>query len=259
MPAAEGAMAATYEEAQETPFRSPRFEPFRALRAVSRLIADKEDTAQVFEIMRALSGRAIPKGYARLLRTPGGGRLAYRARELQPLLDDREALRALPEGAVGRAYLAFMEAQALSAEGLAEESRKGIDATIDAEHPMAWYARRLRDVHDIWHVLTGYGRDALGETCLVAFSYAQTKSAGFALLACVGAREVGRALKGRPVAQAVWQGFRHGGAAAWLPGEDYEALLAAPLEAARVRLRIARPTFYCSIPAAERERVGVRA
>jgi ubiquinone biosynthesis protein COQ4 len=37
---------------------------------VRRLIADKEDTAQVFEIMRALSGNAIPKGYRRLLSTP---------------------------------------------------------------------------------------------------------------------------------------------------------------------------------------------
>jgi ubiquinone biosynthesis protein COQ4 len=122
---------------------------------------------------------------------------------------------------------------------------------------MAWYARRLRDVHDLWHVLTGYGRDALGETCLVAFSYAQTRSTGFALIACVGARETGRALRGRPVAQAVWQGYRNGRAAAWLPGEDYEALLAEPLEAARVRLRIARPSVYKSIPAVERERVGL--
>jgi ubiquinone biosynthesis protein COQ4 len=177
---------------------------------------------------------------------------------LQPILDDRDALHALPEGSVGRAYLKFVEAQALSAEGLAEESRKGTDAAIDAEHPMAWYARRLRDIHDLWHVLTGYGRDALGETCLVAFSYAQTRSTGFALLACVGAREVSRALEARPVAQAVWQGYRNGASAAWLPGEDYEALLAAPLEAARTRLRIARPSVYLSIPAAERDRVGVR-
>jgi ubiquinone biosynthesis protein COQ4 len=35
-------------------------------------------------------------------------------------------------------------------------------------------------VHDIWHVLTGYRRDALGEACLVAFSYAQTRGLGWA-------------------------------------------------------------------------------
>jgi ubiquinone biosynthesis protein COQ4 len=43
--------------------QSFNLQPLRALRAVRRLIADKEDTAQVFEIMRALSGNAIPKGY----------------------------------------------------------------------------------------------------------------------------------------------------------------------------------------------------
>ena len=35
-------------------------QPLRAFKAVRRLIADKEDTAQVFEIMRALSGRSWP-------------------------------------------------------------------------------------------------------------------------------------------------------------------------------------------------------
>ena len=47
-------------------------QPLRALRAVRRLIADKEDTVQVFEIMRALAGKAIPKGYRRLLTAARG-------------------------------------------------------------------------------------------------------------------------------------------------------------------------------------------
>lgn len=241
--------------ARQPELKRQRLEPVRAMRALKKLIADKEDTAQVFEIMKALSGRSVPNGYARLLRTLEGGRIAYRARELQPLLDDHEGLRALPAGSIGRAYLAFMEEQDLSAAGLAEESRKVIDAAVDAEHPVAWYARRLRDIHDLWHILTGYGRDALGEACVVAFSYAQTRSTGFALIAAAGAREIGRALPGQPVGRAVWQAYRNGKSAAWLPGEDYERLLGEPLDAARARLNVARPTLYESIPRETRDTV----
>ena len=53
----------------------------------------------------------------------------------------------LPEGSVGRAYLNFTTSENISAQGLIEESRKGIDETIDSAHPYAWYGRRLRDIH----------------------------------------------------------------------------------------------------------------
>ena len=47
-----------------------RVQPVRALRAMRRLVADKDDTEQVFEIMNALSGRSPDWGYGRLLETP---------------------------------------------------------------------------------------------------------------------------------------------------------------------------------------------
>jgi len=239
---------------REKPFR---VQPLKALRALSRLLKDKEDTAQVFEIMRALSGRSVPNGYARLLDTANGGAIAYRRQELADVLSDREFLGRLPEGSVGRAYLAFTTSENISAQGLIEESRKGIDQEeIDSEHPYAWYGRRLRDVHDLWHVLTGYSRDALGEACLVAFSYAQTKSHGFGLIATAGALKLKRELGGQPFARAVWEGYRHGRSAAWLPGEDYVRLLSEPLAAARDRLNIRRPATYDSVPQAARNGDG---
>jgi len=243
-------VATTNAQPAAKPFR---IQPVKALRALSRLLKDKEDTAQVFEIMRALSGRSVPNGYARLLASPYGGAIAYRRQELAEILSDHEFLQRLPEGSVGRAYLAFTTNENISAQGLVAESRKGInEAEIDSEHPFAWYGRRLRDVHDLWHVLTGYGRDALGETCLVAFSYAQTKSHGFGLIALAGALKLHREVGGWPFARAVWEGYRHGRGAAWLPGEDYVRLLAEPLAAARERLKIRRPATYDSVPQASR-------
>ncbi|AYG93875.1 ubiquinone biosynthesis protein [Brevundimonas naejangsanensis] len=213
-----------------------------------RLVADKDDTEQVFEIMNALSGRSVDWGYEKLLKTPSGGRQAYRRQELADRLQDGAWLAGLPAGSVGAAYLAFVEAEDVSAYGLAEESRKIPDSEIEAAHPRAWFARRLRDVHDVWHVLTGYRADALGEACVVAFSLPQTRSAGFGLIAAVIAIQFARARTGHPCARAVFRAWGDGRRAAWLPGEDYEALLAEPLDEARRRLRIPRPTLYERVP-----------
>lgn len=220
----------------------------RAVRALRRLLADKEDTAQVFEIMNALAGDSVRRGYVKLLETPEGGRQAFQMTELADRLQDKTWLRALPADSVGAAYLAMIEERDFSAYGLASESRKVADSEIDAAHPSAWYARRLRDVHDIWHVLTGYRTDALGEACVVAFSLPQTRSPGFGLIAAGVALEFIRARTGHPCASAILEAWRRGRRAAWLPALDYEALLAEPLDLARARLGLEGPTLYDRVP-----------
>jgi len=228
-----------------TPMPKPKLQWGVALKALRKLLNDKEDTGQVFEIMRALSGSSAAKGYERLLTTPQGGRMAYERLELIDRLMDDAWLDALKPGTVGAAYRDFIRSEELSAEGLAEVSR-ATGGEIEVRHPHAWFGRRTRDVHDIWHILSGYHRDGLGEACLVAFSYPQTKSLGWALMA------VGAALRSRggdyPYIRAIWQGYQRGKASAWLLGEDYERLLNEPLEAARRRLGITPPTLYDAIP-----------
>ncbi|HMP63351.1 MAG TPA: Coq4 family protein [Phenylobacterium sp.] len=132
---------------------------------------------------------------------------------------------------------------------MAEVSRIGA-RPVEQQHPYAWFGRRTRDVHDIWHVLTGYHRDGLGEACLVAFSYAQTRGLGWALIA-LGAANRSRGAR-HPYRKAIWQGYQRGRQAAWLLAEDYETLMAEPLEQARRRLRLTPPTVYDAIPAEAR-------
>jgi ubiquinone biosynthesis protein COQ4 len=203
--------------------------------------------------MRALTGGSIPRGYRRLLGTIEGGRLAYEREELIGVLGDRDYLKSLPPDSVGYAYWRFTEEQSISAKGLVDASQAAVEDGIELLHPYAWYGRRLRDIHDIWHVLTGYGRDPLGEVCVVAFSFAQTRSWGFAFIAIVGGLRVARDLRGQPVLSAAWRAFRDSRKAAWLPGEDYRRLLSEPLNAARRRLNIAVPETYLSVPAEFRQ------
>lgn len=242
------AMADVTADYRSTPtkFASPKMEWGHAVRSLQRLLADKDDTRQVFEIMRALNGSSTARGYQRLLTTVEGGRMAYERQEFAERLMDDVWLDSLPDGSVGAAYRQFVRSENLSAEGLAMVSREGAVAIEDA-HPYAWFGRRTRDVHDIWHILSGYHRDALGEACLVAFSYAQTKGLGWALIG-LGAASRARKSKQHPYVKAIWQGYRRGKAAKWLLGEDYNLLMAEPLETARRRLNITPATIYDSIP-----------
>ena len=225
----------------------------RALRALQRLFANKEDTAQVFEIMQALNGNAYARDYARLLSTNDGGRTAYERVEIAERLMDPKFTSRFPPGSVGEAYRTYLETEHLSAQGLIDESHKAIPIEeLDRHHPYAWYFRRIRDVHDIWHILTGYSRDALGEMCLVAFSYQETHAMGWALIGLGGfmrahgpARWAAR--------KAMLEARRHGKLAGWLPGEDYESLLMEPLADARRRLNIATPTAYLAVPREQRD------
>lgn len=224
----------------------------KALRALRQLLANKDDTAQVFEIMRALNGTATRNGYLRLLRTARGGRIAYHRREMAVVLMDRATLATYPAGSLAAHYLAFTERGQISADGLADVSRTP-DSAIDRVHPVAWYGRRIRDTHDLWHIVTGYDLTGLGEACLVGFSYAQTGALGWAAIGLGAALRSARQPR-YPFARAILEGYRRGKAAAWLPGQDYEALLAEPLDTVRARLRLEPPKLFDSIPVEARNR-----
>lgn len=232
--------------------------PQTAFRAFQKLIRNKEDTAQVFEIMRALTGRSDALGYNRLLKTAEGGRQAFLREELASKLDDPEWLGRFGPGTVGGEYKAFREARGFTAAGLAEAGR-GVSPELDALYPVMWYTRRLRDVHDIWHALTGYQTDALGEACVVGFSYGQTGSLGFGFIGWGAAREIQCENCAVPARRAVWKAWRNGRRAQWLPGLDHEALFADTLKTARARLGIRPATLYDAVPEADRAALKLRA
>lgn len=217
-----------------------------AWRALRRLMANGDDTVQVFRIMRALNADASQKGYRKLIATRDGGRIAYERVELAEKFGDRAWLDSLPEGTVGAAYRAFLDRTGFSAAGLADISTTDFDPdAVVVEHPYTWFGRRERDMHDIWHTLTGYtAEEHLGELCLVAFSYAQTGGLGWAAIAAMGALKSLSVTRDTAVLRAVMEGYRHGKRAKWLSGEDYVTLLAEPLESARARLGIAEPVLY---------------
>lgn len=224
--------------------KTPKREWGTALRALVRLLRNADDTIQVFRIMRALNGDIAGRNYRRLLKTPNGGRLAYQRLELAERLSDRAWIDGFPAGTVAAAYREFLDRTGYSAQGLVDLSTaEGIGA--QAQHPHAWFGRRERDVHDIWHILTGYQADEpLGEACLAAFSYGQTKGLGWVFIAAGAALKSLRITGRTSFARAVFEGWRRGKRAKWLSAEDYEALLGEPLAQARQRLAIGPTVAY---------------
>ncbi len=221
---------------------APKKEFRTAWRALRALMAEPEDTKQVFTIMRALTGNSMYKQYKRFAKTDVGANILTNEIDLLDTLADRAALARLPEGSLGRVYLDFMTREGISAEGLVEASE---DVYAGMNHPeLERFSMRNREMHDLWHVVSGYGRDGLGEICVVAFSYAQTKSLGFAAIAAMGAVKYSRAFPGNGVLKAVWQAYRNGRKTAWLPGQDWEYLLTQPYNDVRAVLKITRPTHY---------------
>lgn len=240
------AQTAIHPAPEPTRLPIPRREWGIAFRALRRLLRDKDDTGEVFEIMRALNGSSTRDGYLRLLGTAEGGRLAYDQEDLAAALSDRARLARLPAGSLGAVYRDLTDTGGVTPLGLVAVSNH---VMIDARHPVAWYGRRIRDSHDLWHTVTGYGLDSLGEACLVAFSYAQTRSLGWAFIAVGAAFKSRKAVRGQPYARAILEGYARGRAARWLPAQDWMAMLSLPIEDVRARLGIGPAPVYAAIPA----------
>jgi len=224
-----------------------RLDPARALQALRTLIANPDDTAQVFTIIEAFSGRAPLRLLARFRRDPAGARLLAERPRIVPFLSDRSALRRLPAGSLGRAYLAFVESEGVTADGLVDASERGETGELALGRDFDYLRDRLRDTHDLWHALTGYRGDVVGEAALLAFSLAQTRNPGVALIVLAALVRTRDPVFARLLAVA----FRDGLRAAWLPAVEWESLLAQPLDEVRRRLRVPAPPAYVPVRTSE--------
>jgi ubiquinone biosynthesis protein COQ4 len=228
--------------------------PVHALVSVIKLVLNKEDTRQVFETITAMSGGSGKRLFKRFLSTEAGRKVISGEVDMVSVLGDRNALRKLPEGSFGRAYLAFMEQEGLTIEGLMGAAEEA-DIRFDEETQFPAFAKTFKyldAVHDLWHVVTGYGRDALGELCNLEYTYKMTRNSGLPLIIWIGRMAQKLERPDLPIAKAIAEAQRMGEGAEWIMGYDVAELLPLPLEEVRRRLNISEPKIYNSIPAADR-------
>lgn len=221
-----------------------KYRPMRAVQNFRMLMKDKEDTAAVFRIFESLPSKEFLPRIARLALSETGAELRRTEPRLPEILDDHAMLRRTPKGSLAHAYCDFMEAEGLTAAGLvAEAERSGRPRFPDL---VEWYLNRSRDTHDLFHVLTGYGRDALGEASVLLFTHGQQPSQGHLLIGYAGAANIKKMAKGSkaPVFGAVREAHRIGKGAPPLIAQPVRQLLERPLEDVRSALRIPQPVKY---------------
>lgn len=221
------------------------FRPFKVLHHFRKLVADKEDTEQVFHIIEALKGRKGHRQAWNFIRSNEGQRMMREEVNIPAMLDDHDRWADCGPNSVAQHYIRFMKREGLSAAGLVEESHKWKPRDQRLNDQTEWYFERLRDTHDLFHVLTTYNRDGMGEACLLGFSYEQNHNLGVLFIAYAGTRQRLKEVPTKaPIFAALREGRELGKAAAKIAHQDIEALMREDIDEARKRLNIGEPIIY---------------
>jgi ubiquinone biosynthesis protein COQ4 len=103
----------------------------------------------------------------------------------------------------------------------------------------------LRDTHDLLHLLSGIGRDTLGEQALGAYVFGQRPSHGHLMLGIAGAAVIrAKVTTKAPVMRAIFDAKRTGKACRPIAEESITDLLAMTIDQARAFLNIRPARIY---------------
>jgi ubiquinone biosynthesis protein COQ4 len=137
------------------------------LECTARVLRDSNRTLDIVAV-EEITGQAqlahlLERG---TFETPEGRALM---RERPHLADvDQDALRALPDGTLGREWIRFLDRHSLSLD----LTKQPTPYTEDDR--AAYLLQRIRQSHDLWHVLIGVGVRGHEEVLVHSFSLAQT-------------------------------------------------------------------------------------
>ena len=221
-----------------------RVKPIKAIKALIALSKNNEDTSQVFHVIDALKGSSDRKYFKIFSKSEIGKKILKERVNLLDTLKDKDTLSKLPKNSLGYKYYEFIYKENLSPEELinaSESSKKEFGNRTDDE---IFFNIRKRDMHDLWHVATGYGRDALGELSLLAFTYAQEQNRGVGAIALYGYWKVGREFPDFNLRKVIREGYKNGKNATLWSCEDWEKLIKLPIDEVREKINAKKPKLY---------------
>ena len=155
----------------------------RAGRALFALAVDPSRLEQVFVIGESLNAHRIPELLERLEADPDTRRLLEERPRIDSAHVDFAALERLPDGTLGREYVRFLKDNAITPDVFQMPNI--------GDERMAYVMMRIRQTHDLWHVLTGYTPDVAGEVLLQAFTFAQLRAPSALAIAAMGTLRFG--------------------------------------------------------------------
>ena len=205
----------------------------RALAALARVVADPERTEDVLEFATYANAGTTHRRIDRFFATRDGARLYAEQRAIDSRTVDLDALARLPEGTLGHAYAHFLRSRGFTPEVFDAPPSEVTD-------PRTRYViQRLRQTHDLWHVVTGHDTNPAGEIALQAFTFAQVRAPSALILALVGTLRGAREVPELP--REVAAAFRAGARAERLAAFPWEDHWASPLADVRAMLGLAEP------------------
>ncbi len=134
----------------------------KAVTAFVRLTLDMGRLAEVFNLGDGLVEDDVMRAMADTARRDPAGAAALDERYHVHL--DLSALRALPDGTLGREYARLMDENGLDPASI---------PTLPDGTELEFVRAHLYETHDLWHVATGFSTDVAGELGLQAFYQAQ--------------------------------------------------------------------------------------
>ncbi|MCW5833843.1 MAG: hypothetical protein KIS78_15675 [Labilithrix sp.] len=199
-----------------------------ALGALWILARDHDRLDQVLVMTRAVNAGSVARAVTRIAATEEGRRLFAERPRIDRAHVDFDALRRLPDGTLGREYTRFLDDNGITPDAFQELP------AVDDERAAA-IILRMRQTHDLWHVLTGYTPDVRGELLLQAFTYAQVRIPSALVLVVFGTL---RWMKlDRAYFAALREAYRRGAAASYLPTFRWEEHWETPVSELRAMLR----------------------
>jgi ubiquinone biosynthesis protein COQ4 len=212
---------------------------------------DPEDVAKGVHMIDALGdllGRGDQVLVGRMKASEQGRRILAEGKCVLEVLANRPYLRTLPEGTLGREYVRFADTNQLFPEKLAEavvDARALTGGQVpNATQDVGYLHDRYRDLHDLWHVVTGYGTDLAGEYGIVALQSKQVGYRGMAITGFVSMLLTGVANRRLDLVSTWFEGRRRGREGAYLLAEDWEALVELPLAEVQEKLGFAQGPAY---------------
>ncbi len=194
-----------------------------AASALYDLARDPSRLDRVLALGEAVNLPIFEKVWNRFQSDPEGRKILAE----RPLIDsahvDFDALEALPDESLGREYVRF-----LRANGITPDVFRPPPATVDPR--AAYLVQRIRQTHDLWHVVTGYKPDIPGEILLQAFTFAQLRAPSAFLIMVLGT------LRHRVSVRSVRQAHARGRRARFLGTVRWEQRWANPVAALREEL-----------------------
>ncbi|MEM9838510.1 MAG: Coq4 family protein [Pseudomonadota bacterium] len=231
---------------------APPIRPDKSVIAFFGLMRNKEDTSKVFDFSIALNGDSLHRTFKRWYAGPNAKMLVEDdPKAIFRALDDRDRLRQLPIGTVGRTYADFMDREGLRTDGVAESYREDglITDEFRRDYPeysaFIWY---LNLTHDMFHILTGYNRDSLGEAALLNYTCRITGNRGIKYLAKMAGLRIKAEALDVPVFRVIHNAKAMGLASADLLHADFIGMLDRPLREVREELNIVPDPVYASLP-----------